>query len=455
MFSIFLNSKLHQVIDMTTKQLSKMLSDHQLVMNAFSALPLEVAMEILEYVPIKIYFEPKELTFYKDQLQKYLLLQNDFQMIPDALRKNSDFMNRLMKINPEAKEYVIEPMVNEDCSMMQFTQEQYDYYRKFLLKEISEYRFYGSPEKLSLLCAKLRGDKEIMLKAVQHGWEALEFASNNLKNDKEIVLTALEDSWEALKFASDNLKNDKEFVLETVQKDGWALEFASDNLKNDKEIVLAAVQQNRGLALEYASNNLKNDKEIVLAAVNNIEEHNSLEYASALEFASDNLKNDKEIVLTSVQKYGFSLEHASDNLKNDLEIVSAALNNNSDGYAEDYISENLKNDIDLICCRNPDCDNAYYKEYFREMERCERHGRYFDSDGNSYCDSDSDSDSDSDYVYEDRCTCKTEYVLKELQNLKDKRDSVVTSPKLRKNLWETVSDRLGACFKMTDPQKVE
>ena len=418
MFSIFLNSKLHQVIDMTTKQLSKMLSDHQLVMNAFSALPLEVAMEILEYVPIKIYFEPKELTFYKDQLQKYLLLQNDFQMIPDALRKNSDFMNRLMKINPEAKEYVIEPMVNEDCSMMQFTQEQYDYYRKFLLKEISEYRFYGSPEKLSLLCAELRGDKEIMLKAVQHGWEALEFASNNLKNDKEIVL--------------------------------------------------AAVQQNRGLALEYASNNLKNDKEIVLAAVNNIEEHNSLEYAllaveehnsleyaSALEFASDNLKNDKEIVLTSVQKYGFSLEHASDNLKNDLEIVSAALNNNSDGYAEDYISENLKNDIDLICCRNPDCDNAYYKEYFREMERCERHGRYFDSDGNSYCDSDSDSDSDSDYVYEDRCTCKTEYVLKELQNLKDKRDSVVTSPKLRKNLWETVSDRLGACFKMTDPQKVE
>jgi hypothetical protein len=442
----------------TTKQLSKTLSNQQLVMNAFSALPLELAMEILEYIPIKIYFEPRALTFYKDQL----LLQNDFQMIPDALRRNSDFMNRLIRRNPKAKEYVIEPMVNEDCSMIQFTQEQYDYYRKFALnyrkfalKEVSKYRFYGSPAKLSLLCAELRGDKEIMLTAVQHGWEALEFASENLKNDKEIVLTALEDSYQALKFASDNLKNDKEFVLETVQKNGWALEFASDNLKNDKEIVFAAVQQNRGLALEFASNNLKNDKEIVLAAVNNIEEHESLEYASALEFASDNLKNDKEIVLTSVQKYGFSLEHASDDLKNDLEIVSAALNNNSYGYAEDYISENLKNDIHLICCRNPDCDNAYYKEYFREMERCERHGRYFDSDGNSYCDSDSDSDSDSDYDYEDYCTCKTEYVLKELQNLKDKRDSVATSPKLRKNLWEAVLDRLGACFKMTHPQESE
>ena len=414
-------------------------------------LPTELQMEILEYVPIKIYFEPKELMFYKTQLQNCLLLQNDFQMIPDALRRNSDFMKWVIRRNPKAKEYVVEPMVNEDCSMIQFTQDQYNYYRKFLLKEISEYKFYGSPAKLSLLCAELRGDKEIMLTAVQHGWEALEFASENLKNDKEIVLTALEDNGDALKFASDNLKNDKEFVLETVQKDGWALEFASDNLKNDKEIVFAAVQQNRGLALEFASNNLKNDKEIVLAAVNNNLEDDSLEYASALEFASDNLKNDKEIVLTSVQKYGFSLEHASDDLKNDLEIVSAALNNNSDGYAEEYISDNLKDDIELICCENPSCDNAYYKEYFREMERCERHGRYFDSDGNSYC----DSDSDSDYISENHCTCKTEYVLKELQNLKDKRDSVATSPKLRKNLWEAVLDRLGACFKMTHPQESE
>ena len=355
-------------------------------------LPTELQMEILEYVPIKIYFEPKELMFYKTQLQNCLLLQNDFQMIPDALRRNSDFMKWVIRRNPKAKEYVVEPMVNEDCSMIQFTQDQYNYYRKFLLKEISEYKFYGSPAKLSLLCAELRGDKEIMLTAVQHGWEALEFASDNLKNDKEIVLTALEDNGDALKFASDNLKNDKEFVLETVQKDGWALEFASDNLKNDKEIVL-----------------------------------------------------------TSVQKYGFSLEHASDDLKNDLEIVSAALNNNSDGYAEEYISDNLKDDIELICCENPSCDNAYYKEYFREMERCERHGRYFDSDGNSYC----DSDSDSDYISENRCTCKTEYVLKELQNLKDKRDSIATSPKLRKNLWEAVLDRLGACFKMTHPQESE
>ena len=446
MFSIFLNSKLHQVIDMTTMQLSKTLSDHQLVMNAFSALPLEVAMEILEYVPIKIYFEPKELTFYKDQLQNCLLLQNDFQMIPDALRKNSDFMNRLIRRNPKAKEYVIEPMVNEDCSIIHFNQDQYDYYRKFMLKKVS------NGIHLSRLCAELRGDKEIMLAylpAVQHGWEALEFASENLKNDKEIVLTALEDSWEALEFASDKLKNDKEFVLETVQKDGWALEFASDNLKNDKEIVLAAVQQNRGLALEYASNNLKNDKEIVLAAVNNIEEHNSLEYASALEFASDNLKNDKEIVLTSVQKYGFSLEHASDNLKNDKEIVLTAVQRK--GEALKFASENLKNDIEIVSAA---LRNNWYNERLRNAEYA---SESLKNDINLIC-----SDNPNCLISSERyefcnyyCTCKAEYVLKELQNLKDKRNSVTTSPKLRKKLWEAVLDRLGACFKMTHPQKVE
>ena len=85
----------------------------------------------------------------------------------------------------------------------------------------------------------------------------------------------------------------------------------------------------------------------------------------------------------------------------------------------EYASESLKNDIHLICCDNPDCLM---------------------------------NDTDSDYSY---CTCKTEYVLKELQNLKDKRNSVATSPKLPKNLWEAVLDRLGACFRMTHPQESE
>ena len=404
----------------TTKQLSKTLSDHQLVMNAFSALPLEVAMEILEYVPIKIYFEPKELTFYKDQLQNCLLLQNDFQMIPDALRRNSDFMNRLIRRNPKAKEYVIEPMVNEDCSIIHFNQDQYDYYRKFMLKKISNDKWKwctlnNMPIYTSLLCDELRGDKEVVLAAVKIDARALQFASDNLKNDKKVMLAAVRNNAKALQFAPDDLKNDKEIVLTAVRNNGETLKFASDNLKNDKKVMLAAVQK-RGKALQLASDDLKNDKEIVLTAVRN--------NGKALQFASDDFKNDREIVLTAVRNNGETLKFLSENLKNDIEIVSAALRN--DRYHgrlknAEYASDSLKDDIRLICSGNSNCLIRY--------------------------------DPDAPYPY--YCTCKTEYVLKELQNLKDKRNSVATSPKLRKNLWEAVLDRLGACFKMTHPQESE
>ena len=304
-----------------TERLSKTLSDHQLVMNAFSALPLELAMEILEYVPIKIFFVPKALRFYKDQLQKCLLLQNDFQMIPDALRRNSGFMNRLIRRNPKAKEYVIEPMVNEDCSMIQFTQEQYDYYRKFMLKKISNDKmewytileYNNMPVYTSLLCDELRGDKEVVLAAVKNDARALEFASDNLKNDKEIVLTAVQSKGEALKFASDKLKNDKEIVLTAAQNYGSFLQYASEELKNDREFVLTAVRFKAvtfpELVLQFASDDLKNDKEIVLTAVRN--------NGGTLKFASDNLKNDIEIVLAAAQNYQNFLQYTADNLKND------------------------------------------------------------------------------------------------------------------------------------------
>ena len=243
------------------KRINKRLSNQKLVINAFSILPIEVAMYILEYIPIKIYFKPKELTFYKD----HLLYQHDFQMIPDALRKNSGFMNKLIKRNPKAKDYVIEPMVDDDSFTIQFNQDQYNYYRKFALLKVS--RTYGfewaRPRKLSLLCAELRDDKQVVLTAIQQSAQSFEYASDNLKNDKEVVLAAVQKqkvlASSQLKNASDNLKNDREIVLKALQSQGSALVYASNELKNDREIVLIALQQSQGYALEYASNELKNE----------------------------------------------------------------------------------------------------------------------------------------------------------------------------------------------------
>ena len=161
----------------------------------------------------------------------------------------------------------------------------------------------------------LKGDRDIVLAAVQQHGHSLQYADDSLKGDREIVLAAVQQHWYSLKYADDSLKGDREIVLAAVQQHGHSLQYADDSLKGDREIVLAAVQH--GYSLEDADDSLKGDREIVLAAVQ--------QHAPSLEFADDSLKGDREIVLAAVQQDGYSLEDADDSLKGDREIVLAAV----------------------------------------------------------------------------------------------------------------------------------
>ena len=55
---------------------------------------------------------------------------------------------------------------------------------------------------------------------------------------------------------TDSLKGDREIVLAAVQQDWYSLQYAHDSLKGDREIVRAAVQQDGG-SLEYADRQLE------------------------------------------------------------------------------------------------------------------------------------------------------------------------------------------------------
>ena len=82
-------------------------------------------------------------------------------------------------------------------------------------------------------------------------------------NGHPVYHNPVKDMW--LHYASDELKGDREVVLAAVQQDGYTLGFAPDQLKGDREVVLAAVQQN-GNALYYASDELQEDEEMRRAA---------------------------------------------------------------------------------------------------------------------------------------------------------------------------------------------
>ena len=70
----------------------------------------------------------------------------------------------------------------------------------------------------------------------------------------------------ALKHATKNLKGDREIVMKAVSQEGLALQFAAEELKADREIVMTAVAQ-LGVALQFATKDLKEDKELLQRAL--------------------------------------------------------------------------------------------------------------------------------------------------------------------------------------------
>jgi hypothetical protein len=116
----------------------------------------------------------------------------------------------------------------------------------------------------------LKGDKEVVLKAVAQDGYALRYADESLRKDKEVVLKAVAQDGYALEYADESLRKDKEVVLKAVGKHGYVLMYADEILRKDKEVVLKAVAQ-EGMALEDADESLKGDKDFVeIASKSNI-----------------------------------------------------------------------------------------------------------------------------------------------------------------------------------------
>ena len=148
---------------------------------------------------------------------------------------------------------------------------------------------------------------------------ALQYASARLRRDREVVLKAVESTGSSLVYASDNLHNDREVVLQAVENEGRALFYASRSLCNDLGVVLQAVETD-GQALQFASKNLRHDREVVLRAV----KHSGM----SLKFASETLRSDREIVLRAVERSGEAIQYASDDaLFKDRKVVLVALHN--------------------------------------------------------------------------------------------------------------------------------
>ena len=112
----------------------------------------------------------------------------------------------------------------------------------------------------------MRGDREIVTKAVSRHAVALQFAAEELRGDREIVMKAVSSWGGALEFVTDELKSDSEIVTRAVTQNGSTLRFASKELRGDRQIVMKAVSW-YGHMLRYASEELRGDAEMLAIAL--------------------------------------------------------------------------------------------------------------------------------------------------------------------------------------------
>lgn len=172
---------------------------------------------------------------------------------------------------------------------------------------------------------------------IVHIYNSIPSSTNNQYNDKAYMRQVINQYGGLyLGVASKELKGDKKMVLFAVQKDGLALQYASNELKGDMEVVQAAVQQNP-FALQAATEELKGNKELVLVAVQRC--------FLTFRYASKKFKDDRDVMLAVVQQSGVMLKHANERLKDDRDLVLVAVQ--EDGMALRYASARLQADSEL------------------------------------------------------------------------------------------------------------
>ena len=84
---------------------------------------------------------------------------------------------------------------------------------------------------------------------------ALQYALEELKGDREIVMEAVQETCFGLEDASKELMGYREIVMESVKWNVEALQYASEELKGDGKVVMKAVKQ-RGEALRATGGGL-------------------------------------------------------------------------------------------------------------------------------------------------------------------------------------------------------
>ncbi|CAB9522175.1 expressed unknown protein [Seminavis robusta] len=145
----------------------------------------------------------------------------------------------------------------------------------------------------------IKDDKDIVLEAVKTQLFALKYAGPSVLSDREFYLESLPPR--AFQYLSEELRGDPDLVLRAVEKCWeWILQHASPKLCADPVFMRRAIAI-RPMALKFASKEIQGDRDIVLTAIQGTGDDSKEGNPVVFQGASQELKADREVALQALK----------------------------------------------------------------------------------------------------------------------------------------------------------
>lgn len=200
-----------------------------------------------------------------------LLLEDEieFQNLPEQLRTDRDFVQRLLEVdgsfiqhlNDEFRlDHELTVLALETGAEFHAIHPMFHANREVMLAAIKSAGFFPEQSPLTLASDDLRGDPSLVLEAIKRDDQAFKAIEKSLQFELDFLTRVLQHNASTFQFFPEAIRDNAEFLLTVLTGtsgiDPHILEWASDKVRDDEQVILAATELDH-TCYAYASKRMK------------------------------------------------------------------------------------------------------------------------------------------------------------------------------------------------------
>lgn len=199
----------------------------------------------------------------------------DFQNLPEQLRADRDFVQRLLEVdgsfiqhlNDEFRlDHELTVLALETGAEFHAVHPMFHANREVMLAAIKSAGFFPEQSPLTLASDGLKGDSSLVLEAIKRDDQAFKAIEKSLQFDLDFLTSVLQHNASAFQFFPESIRDNTEFILtvltDTRGVDPHILEWASESVRDDEQVILAAMELDH-TSYVYASKKMKMSSRIL------------------------------------------------------------------------------------------------------------------------------------------------------------------------------------------------